>query len=207
MRQRLLLVGIVLLLALPLVLLLRDFAREVLLVELMRIFWGARILFESLPQLPLWVLVLLAVLVIAASSLRGARLPMGGAVGRPVPPGGRVRTLARWIERASEGEYFRWKLARYLGDLTWQVMAHRERTTPQDLKQRLNAGGLDLPPAVETYLQAARVPSFGPGAGSLVRLWQRLRRGRSSFPPDPTLESVIQFLEDQLEVQHDHDQP
>ncbi len=198
MRKRLLPLALILLLALPLVLLLRDFARDVLVVELFRFYWGARILFESLPQLPLWGLLLVTVVVIALRSLRRGKRREAPHPGREPEPAGQVRTLARWIERAAEGEYFRWSLAQHLGGLAWDVMAYREQTTLAVLKARLQAGRLDLPPVVEAYLRAQQTRHFAPTSGILGALRARLQPAPPASAPDPELARVVEFLQDQL---------
>ena len=201
MRKRLFLsIVLILLLTVPLALLLRDFARDVFLVELWRVFWGARILFESLPQLPIWGLLLVALLVIALRSLVRRKGMRREEAEDEVEYQGQVRVLTRWIQRALEGEYFRWSLAQHLGGLTWEVMAHQERITPDQVKQRLRAGRLDLPPVIQAYLQSARSPSSTTPAGLLSRI--RDRFGSSAQPPslDPALEGVVRFLEDQLQL-------
>jgi hypothetical protein len=74
-RQRLLLIGLVLLLAIPLVLLLRDFTRDVLLAEVLFFVWTLRVILGSLPQLPIWLLFVILVFFIAAATLLGPRKP------------------------------------------------------------------------------------------------------------------------------------
>ncbi|MGD2205811.1 MAG: hypothetical protein PVH17_03435 [Anaerolineae bacterium] len=203
MRRRLALFGLVLLLTIPLVILLQDFARDVLLIEIMRWVWAVRILFESLPQTPFWIAVLAAIVFIAVGSLTKKQKDERESLQAEADHQGRVRVLARWIQRAEEGEYFRWTLAHYLGKLTWDVMAHRERTTPQELKQRLKATQLDLPPVVEAYLQPAQTARFSPPSGLLARMWKRLPFKPSDSLPAPALTEIAQFLERQLEVRHD----
>jgi hypothetical protein len=217
MRKRLLPLVLVVLLTIPLALALRDFARDVFVVELLRILWAGRILFESLPQWPMWVLLLIVLVIVAAVSLGRVSKPAQKKAVEEALHQGQVQVLARWIRRTSQGAYFRWSLAQYLGGLAWDVMAHRAHTTPRALKQRQRAGSLDLPPVVQDYLQAAQSPDFAASTGLLSRLRARLGRGASSTSYDPALLSVIQFLEtqleippphpvtaDTLEVQHDH---
>jgi hypothetical protein len=217
MSKRLLPILLVALLAIPLALALRDFARDVFVVELLRVLWAGRILFESLPQWPMWALFLVVLATIAAASLGRVTKPVQKKAEPEPVHQGQVQVLARWIRRTSQGSYFRWRLALYLGKLSWDVMAHQAHTTPQELKQRQRAGRLDLPPVVEQYLQSAQaIDSVAPDS-LLSRLRARLGRGASSTAYDPALVSVIQFLEaeletlpphpaaaDTLEVQHDH---
>jgi hypothetical protein len=204
MRRRLLPIVFVALLAIPLALALRDFVRDVFVVELLRILWAGRILFESLPQWPMWVLLLVVLVFIALGSLGRAPRPAQKKKEPEIAQQGQVQVLARWIRRTSQGTYFRWRLAHYLGGLAWDVMAHRAHTTPKKLKQRQQAGKLDLPPVVQEYLQSAQSIDSVPPASLLSRLWARLGRGVSSTAYDPALESVIQFLEAELEISSSH---
>jgi hypothetical protein len=206
-RLLLVLVAVVLALTVPLALLFRDFVRDVFLVELLRMFWGARLLYESLPQLPLWILFLVLVGVIAVRSLMRRPGAVRKRVEPDVEPRGQVRVLARWIERASRGEYFRWSLAQHLGGLAWEIMAQREHTTSAQLKGRLSASDLDLPPVVEAYLQSDRLARHSALAGLLVTIRDRLGTGDRSPALDPDLVQVVEFLEDQMQVVNVPEEP
>lgn len=191
---------LVLLLSIPLVFLLQDSVGEDLAVELLRLLWTVRLLYESLPQLPIWVAFLAFALLAALSSLLLDRVPSREAAAPAPQSGGPVQVLARWIRRASEGEYFRRRLAQYLGTVTRQVLVYQQQIDPQELEERLMLGHPDLPPVVLDYLQA-RHETWAPTPLSLLsRLRQRLQLGGSSRPPDPALESVVAFLEEQMEV-------
>jgi hypothetical protein len=194
-------VAVVLLLTIPMTLLLQDFTREVFLVELSRLFWGMRILIESLPQILIWGVLLAVLLVIALRSLGRRRVsPAEDDTGGELVPQGPVQVLTRWIQRSSQGEYFRWSLGQHLAELAWDVMAQRERTTPGQLKERLRAGRIELPPVIEDYMQHTREPRFMAPADPFFRLRARLRGANSSDIADPALESVIEFLEDQIQI-------
>jgi membrane protein implicated in regulation of membrane protease activity len=203
MRVRLLLIAVlVLLLTLLLALALQGFARDVFLVELGRAYWEVRALFESVPQVALWVLLLLALLVMAAKSLFRRRGPPQKRAEEEVVTAGRVLVLTRQIQQASKGDYFKWSLARYLGDLTCEVLAQQERATPEQLRRRLRAGKLDLrptaSPGIQEYLEFGRAPLPATPNGFFSRL--RARWGTADQPPasDPTLEGVVEFLEERL---------
>lgn len=209
MRRALLLLLIVALLALPMALALRDLSR-VMLTELMRLIWLLRQQLEGLPQVTVWGLLLVVVLVAAAGSLFGfSQAPPTIDRGATYVPG-QVQQLSRWIRRAAEGRYFRWTLNRHMTDLIWEVMAYRERTTPRRLKQRVRAGEIELPPVIFDFVE-----SSGPLRPAGTRsLWSLLRRR----PPEviahpegkgrrtrPALDEVVRFLEEQLEVEYDRD--
>ena len=58
---------------------------------------------------------------------------------------GQVHVLARWVHLAARGGYFKWRLAQHLRELTVEVLAHDEGTTPEQIKQQLRKGRLDAP--------------------------------------------------------------
>lgn len=201
MSKRWLVVGAVLLLAAPLVLLLRDFTREVLLVQLYRVAWTLRLVFETLPQTPLWFLFLAVVAFLAVRSLLRQPRPRRPTEAE-VEHEGQLHRLVRWIEQAREGEYFRWSLSRQLGELALDVLAHEQRAAPGQIRRRLRAGELDAPPEVLACLEAGLRPAYLLPRGFLDRLRPRLLPGAEP-PPDPALEAVVRYLETQLEVDHD----
>ena len=199
MRKRLWLLGVVLLLAVPLVLIVQDFARDVLLVEFLRILWVMRVLFESLPQVIVWSFLLLLVLLVAVKSLF-----IGPRSAQEVPdavaePQGRVQLLAKQIRHASESEYSAWNLARSLGKLIVEVLAYRQGTTTKEIKRRMRGGTLDTPLEIQTYLWTGLVFRSFTYTGFFSRLRWRLSASSEASSVAPSLESVVQFLEDQLE--------
>jgi hypothetical protein len=195
---------LILLLAIPLALLLRPLVRDVLVVELLRFWASIQFLYQSLPQLPIWLAFLAFSLLFALLSLTRGRWRFQAKDEPLARREGQVQTLARWIHQAGQSEYYKWRLTQHLDKLAWQVMAYREGTTPQELKDRLWAGRLDLPPAVLTYLQVHNKGRIAEPAGLLSRLDRRLRFRDVGQPFDPALEEVVRFLEDQLEVNRDH---
>jgi hypothetical protein len=221
----------VVLLAAPLVWLLRGFARDIVLGYVQRLVWSLHVLLESLPQAPIWLLFVLIVLYIAYRSLF-ARTRFSLAERRTLPDaGGRVRRLATRIERADRGDYYRWDLARHLGSVVVHVLAHEHRTNPATVRQRLRAGDLDIPDEIREFLFAGLAPIYTLAEGAPVRgryaltavLSRALRSlgvgSRSLLPPtgrseasgdgldapaldDWDLDHVVHFLEDRLEVPH-----
>jgi hypothetical protein len=111
-----------------------------------------------------------------------------------------VQTLARWIQRASQGEYFKWNLAHNVGEIALEVLAYREHATVEQVRQRLREGRLDLPPEVRAYLMAGQAPRFTRSNGLLRRFRHRWLRPAPSFSLDPALLELVQLLEEQLEI-------
>jgi hypothetical protein len=204
MRRGLLLLLIMALLALPLALALRDLSQAIL-TELMQLVWIVRVLMAGLPQETVWGFLLVAVLVAAVGSLFGwsqkpPELDRGSA---RVP--GQVEELSRWIRRATEGRYFGWTLNQYLTNLTWEVMAYRERTTQRRYRRRVRTGESGLPPHILNFVESnSRLRPAPPSS-----LWRLLRRREPTRPmageaeAQAAPEEVIRFLEEQMEVKHD----
>ncbi len=200
MRTRLLLLGLVLLLAIPLVLVLGDFARKAIAVPLLYILWIGRLLLNSIPQLPFWALLLAVALVVAGASLVGRKKPKRKASKEETDYEGRVRVLTRWIHHAAEGgDYSKWRLAQCLGQLTQEGLACRGRLDPEQVKDHLQSGEVNAPPEIQAYLQAGLAPMSYRPAGLFSRLSHRLRLSAQTFPIDLDPERAVQFLEDQLE--------
>jgi hypothetical protein len=199
-RKRLWLILLVLILAIPLGLLLRDFARDVLLVELLRIVWGVRILLESLPQLALWIVFLFVALIVAVRSLVGRQGSGPQPLDEEGQQRGRISILSGRIRRSAESEYYKWHLARHLRRLVLETLAYEHRLTEEEVGQRLGSTALDAPPEVQAYLYAGLAPIYTRSSGLLGRLRHRLASSVQSTQIDPDLLQVVEFLEAQLEV-------
>jgi hypothetical protein len=145
-------------------------------------------------------LLLVILVIIAVRSLGQRKRPTRERVEEKAQFQGQVQVLTRWIERTSKGEYFRWSLAQHLGGLAWEVMAHREHTTPEQLKRGMRTGRLDLPPVIEAYLQSAELPRHSVTGRLFSRIRGRLGTAVSAPSFDPALEKVVQFLENQMEI-------
>ena len=199
MRKRLLLAGFVLLVAIPLVFLLRDFARDVLLAEVLRLIWTARILFDSLPEVLVWGVFLLMVLNVAARSLMARKRPVRREQVPVAEPVGQVQLLAMRIRSSARSEYYSWNLARYLGKLVAAVLAYDQGTTPDRTAWQVRSGRFEAPAEVHGYLQRARTTESSEPTGILAKLRQSFSLDPQPRRVDPPLERVVQFLEEKLE--------
>jgi hypothetical protein len=203
MRKPLIVVSLILLISIPLTLMLHDFTREVFLSVLLRLSWLARLYIDSLPQPILWAVFIAIAIIIAARSLltrrstpemisEAARFRMG-----------RVHNLMQAINRTSEGLYFKWRLAQHLLGLTLEALAHQERTSPNLVRERLKSGGLDAPSEIEAYLLTGLTPVLSTRSNLITRLKRAIMPTHRISPLDLDPERVIQFLEDQLEIDHE----
>lgn len=196
MKRRWWLLVLALLAAVPLAGWLKDFVRDSLLAPLLELLWLLRLEFESLPQSYLWIILIVIGLLLAAGSLLTSAMPRR----RGPPPGwdrgGPVEVTARWLDLAAHGSYYKWRIARRLSELAVEALAQREHLTPEQVKQRLEIGGLDVPPEIRAYVQA----------GLSSDLLSQLERPSPGFwsragaaPLDLSPEIIVRFLEAEAE--------
>ncbi len=194
----LLLLALALLLTIPLVLTFRDLVRAVIVIPLLYIVWLGRLVYLSIPQPLLWAIFLALALFIMVRSLHArAQLQQPS---RPAEPAhvGRITVWARRLDRMTRGDYFRWCVARDLGQLGLELLAYCERLSPGRHDVRREIEKLEAPPEIHAFLRAGLLlPSSRP-ISLLSRLapWWRPNAPVSPLDLDP--ERVVQFLETQV---------
>jgi len=201
MIRRALFLGLALAAAIGLAVLLRDLVREALVEPLAYLLWLVRLELESLPQAIAWV-----ALIVIGLLLAGRSLVAGAAPARRAAPGerdyaGQVEATVRWLNLTTHGDYYKWRLAQRLSELALEALAQREQIGVEEARRRLDDGRLDVPPDIRAYLQAGLQPDY---FGRLPRpRWRwRLRAPSSSLDLAP--ETVVRFLETQLEAERDY---
>jgi hypothetical protein len=152
--------------------------------------WVLDITGRVIPQQVLWIFLLILILYIAVGSFYGKRLKGEPAPKITSPMIGPVEAMTRWIEEGERGTYFKWRLASLLGKIheTHQAFASRRET----------ASRAPLPPPrVQSYLEAGVNTSYVdyPSAGPF--------QAKPSSPLDVDLEQVVEYLEQQMEIQHE----
>lgn len=191
-RKQLLPLGVILISAMLLAPLIRDFIRDVLVVPLLYLVWIGRIVFNTIPQAGFWgCFLLLALLTAGASLLKRGSFSARIHQAKTVQPG-RVEKWANLIGQAAQEEYYQWRLAQGLRELLVDTLAYETRLTPKQIKQRMRNAQLELPPEIQAYLLAS--------LKSLSYLSApRFPFGSSPKPASPlnlNPERVTQFLED-----------
>jgi hypothetical protein len=156
-RSRIIALGLALLLAGLVALIITGAIDDVVIVPLLFLWWGARVLYESLPQALLWgILVVIAVLLIAKSlPWSSAALP---AAGSGQASAGRVSDWSRILRESSRDEHGRWRLAQRLSQLAVEALASREQSPPHEISRRIDDGTLDIDPQLRAYLRAGSLP-------------------------------------------------
>lgn len=182
-------------LAVVLAYLLRDFVRAAILIPVEYVLWTMGLLYNAFPQL-IWALFLTVLLALAAASLRPAK-PARQSRADPVD----VQRLTRaeiWsqqLKQRTQGDYFKWYLARELTALALQVISHHERMTEEQVQAQLESGNLRIPTEVLAYFQTSLETRSSQQYTELKAQYQA--RGLPS-PLEMDPEQVIRYLEKSL---------
>lgn len=195
------------LVGLPLVVLLmsglRDFVRDAIALPLSYTLWLVDILVGTIPQIWFWTGLLIVVLIIAMRSLDRERRPAPGAPGKSAyPVRGRIAVWAERINMLLRGKYSRHRFGYFIGKLILDIITHEERLSYRDVEQRLKQGDIDVPPVVRDYLLSRLRPAH---TEARPTFFNRLKRflgleKQQTAQLNAELETVITFLEEQLEV-------
>jgi hypothetical protein len=191
MRKDLLPLGLILLIAILLAPLIRNFIRDVVVIPLLYLVWIGRIVFDTIPQTAFWGCFLVIALLMAAASLLKQRESPSRIREVKTVQLGRVETWAKLIRQAAQEDYYQWRLAQPLRELIVETLAHEARLTSKQIKQRLRDEQLDLPAEIHAYLQASLKSLSHLSAPRF-----RFRSSRRASPLNLDPESVVQFLEE-----------
>lgn len=192
-----------LLLAIPLMIALRDVVRDVIVYPLARLFWLAQLVFQSIPPIFIWGYFLLIALRIVMRGVRKTPNRSQTKRSKPTPSSRRVGKWARRIQLTSRGDYSLWRTAHQLGDLAVEVIASDEHIDAEESRRRLQTGDWDAPDEIRDYFRRATRPVLFPRQLSFLARWWRWLIGRPSEKPqslDVELSTVVAFLEDRAGI-------
>ena len=190
--------------AIPLVLLAARWASGRLSTLVWYVIWYAGLLLGSVPEEVYWAIMVLLFVLLAALSLIRFRRARPVENGRFRPSAAPVRDLASLIAGSKEGHYCRWSLSQELGSLVVDAV-EGHRPGPADLRRRwLAEERPGVPPPIQAYVREA---TWGSNRleGPRLSLWRRLilrQQPGSALDIDPV--TVVEFIEEQLEVFNDH---
>ena len=201
----LLVLGLVL--AILLGLAIQGFTRATLITPLLYLAWTADLVFRSIPGWLWWGWFLVIALVIAGQSLRVRHKSL------PSPRAGRLPAISPmrvWLNRIStsdQGDYFRWRLAHEMAELSLRLLAARDR---HDLTQgdRPEYGSeyiqtLNAPPEVQAYLLSGLQMPQWHTRNRFIKLLRRAHPDEGNSPLELDLRKTVEFLEGQLERKYD----
>lgn len=224
--RRLAIVGAALLtLALILAFWMREVVHEMVVLPISYLFYTAGILINATPQLFFWLAIVLIGFWVAYRSLQArARLETQGRLLQEqadLPASGRMAYWANKVNllRQYRSSYYQGGFHSALGRLLVELLAQRYRLTNVQVERRLRADEIDLPEDVREY---ARYFLLRPETGQ-TSLWRQtledivdflhvrlginhrlLKIDTQASRASQRVESVIKFMEDELEVPHEH---
>lgn len=176
----------ILVISLVLAFFLRDVVYDALIVPLAYLFYLGKYYYTAIPQLFLWVLLLLLLFVFVAWNFIPEARPSPRKEQIRKPAEGQVAALTLWIYKARKGNYFKWQLANRLGRISRRI---------NELSgQRANPGG----EAVENYLDAGLNHSFVDFPTSRNRFQPPTATALDLDPKD-----AVDYLESQMELRSD----
>jgi hypothetical protein len=161
--------------------------------------WHANLQLKSIPQDAFWALFLCLSAALAVASLFGRRMARLDEAELPALSKGLVRPLAHSIRRAREAHYFRWRLARQLSALIVEAIDTSGQSGVGSRRQWWMKNSQNVPPEIRGYVEAALWGGFWRPAGTMPHWRRALSPGQARFPIDLDLETVVRFLEDQVE--------
>ena len=214
-RRRILLAALAVSAALVIAIFLRDAVEQLIILPAAYILWWLGALYRFVPQPVLWFLVVLAMLYLTLESIAGKfdwpfrRKKQNQAVLGP------LGEFASQIERKAGGIYFKWQVARTLGEIAMDLQSLHQPVRRRKLDFDKGSASAD----VVRYLDAGINTSFSdyPLKGGYLFFgsiplpdWlpfpERFRR----LPPTPfdiDIEPVIDYLESQMENDDDFRRP
>lgn len=174
--------------------LLRDEIQRNFILPLAYLWWLVTLYYRAVPQLVLWVLLVIAAF---ASMLR--LVPLKNLFRRirkieQKPAIGPVESVAQWIRKSPGGVYYKWLVANRLGRLAREMLDQREGRIRKGFS-KLNGKGWNPPEDVGTYLETGLNGSFADFPQP--RWWAKPTR----LDVDP--KQVIEYLEDEMETGND----
>jgi len=183
--------------------------RQDLVNTVAHIIWIAGLVVQSTPQVIFWGALIFVVLVVALRSLWSTE----GGAGLAARPHGRVNRRVRldfWALqlRISRGRYARSRFGDLFNRLMLDVLAHQYDLPVRAVDRAILSGSIEVPEVVMRF-KAARTEEIRPPVEfwEALRLWlERLFAPRTNEEPGfsaQDLESIVRYLEDQLEVEND----
>lgn len=174
--------------------LLRDVILQTVILPLAYLWWLFKLYYRTVPQLILWVLLVLVVFVSMLQLIPIKNLFHRVQKKEQKPAVGPIESYAQWIKKSPGGIYYKWLVANRLGKLARELLDQREGRARKGFT-RLH--GKDWNPAheVDAYLETGLNGSFADFPQSRWRV--------KPTPLDVDPQQVIDYLENEMETSHD----
>jgi hypothetical protein len=192
-RQRVFLLGGVLLVAFVLAFALQDLVRLALVIPLAYVWWVFELLFGAVPQVMIWGIFVFLIAILLFNSLTTRTVRRKLVREKSKPHLGNVEMLAQFIERSRQGIYIKWQVANRLGRLARDFLIQRGDRI--DAKVIGSLTGRDWHPSepVRAYLETGLNGSFADYPSA-----RRFFSHPQPTPLDLDVSEAVDFLEGQM---------
>jgi hypothetical protein len=210
-RRTFIILGITLIINLVLAVVFRDFIRENVLIPILYLVFYTRLFLKSLGETCLWPLMIILVVLISIRFFYLRKKGHPKVYGYREEPGpvedGRVAFWMRFIKHKSLGMENLSLVAFRLKELVSSVIAYQENLSQNELEDAVSQGSLRIPGEIQIYLDPKnQVMAVSPHKASLIEQimgWFRARSVPNQNSANADLRQVVQYLEEQLELEHD----
>jgi hypothetical protein len=163
----------------------RDVARDVIITPLAYLAWRVQLSYWAIPGLAKWAAVILVVSIGVIWQLLPESKSKASKRPQRIRSQGEIESLALWISKTRNSNYFKWQVANRLGRIARRL-------------EELSGRRLEKRPAAEqvrAYLSAGVDHSFADFPGPRNRFERR-----AATPLDLQPGVVVEFLESQMEL-------
>jgi len=194
-RRRWFTLGGVIIIAVIMAFPLQDMIRKTVIVPLAYLWWALGVLYQSFPQIVVWILLIILISFMLLGSLSTDRKRTPREELKVKPSLGQVEGLAEGLGKMRRGTYYKWQIANRLSRLARDFLILRGERA--DTKDRGPLTGHDWHPSqpVDAYLDTGLRGSFADFPNS--RWW--FTRPQPT-PLDIDVNEVVEFLEGQIKV-------
>ncbi len=185
------LIALALIIAFPL----QSVIRDVIIKPLLYLGWGIGILFRSVPQFWVW-LILMGIIFFILLSPFIEDLPRWKKKEKALPPElGPIEKLAETLDASNKGVYFKWAVANRLGKIVSNWLLYSNRVDQRWQAKNLARLGWDVPPEIYNYLDVGLNGSFADYPRPRIPFIQK--RAKTPLDIDPNI--VLNYLENEME--------
>ena len=176
---------------------LQDVIRRDVVTPLAYLLWALELVYSIIPQIVLWILLVVGMFLITLSSLANL-LPAGRRFEQSArPPKGPLESLAVGIANTREGLYYKWVIANRLGRLEREISGSRADQLRSDGIGGVETAKKSAPAAVRSYLNAGLNESFVDYPAPALPF-----RRRTPTPFDLDVGEAVEYLESKVEANH-----
>jgi len=204
MKNRFLVYGIILVIAIPLIIGLQDFVRDMIVVPLLNIILVSTHLLQSIPQSILWAAFMLFAIVFCIRSLKKTSTTLRTIEKSQGNITGPVSKWAKRIQDAEKGVHSEKDLKRHLKNLLISTIVYHGGKSLIQFRGITKSEDLDVPSAIQDYFKVcdSEIPQthFVSEIASHLRAWIGKRK---PTPVNTESENVVKYMENLLKVKHD----